>query len=262
MMETRMLDARFVVVMAVLAGALVTSCGTDLGTCNENMPGGANPGGMSMAAAGQQVVAQACAGGRCHSATATGKNRVGVPAGLNFDVPSVVHDWSQTMWDQIEDGNMPPKNQGRVLSVADKETLRNWLACGAPTAPTMGVTADWSSIYMSLIGTTGNCLGCHGGDGSVGGGFALGMDPCTAYKNVVNAAAKTTIGVPSCAASGMKLVVPSQPDMSLLLEKLVGMPPCGSPMPLGSMGLGASNPTVMALRTWIMNGAQAPSGCM
>ena len=96
------------------------------------------------------------------------------------------------------------------------------------------VTADWSSIYMGL--TSSSCLGCHGGDGAVGGGFMLGMDACSSYHNVFNQAAKTTIGMPSCAASGMLLVVPNMPDASLLVKKLEGTQMCGSPTLAGHHG--------------------------
>ena len=44
----------------------------------------------------------------------------------------VVQDHADEMWEEIQDGEMPPKNQMRSLSSDDKESLRNWLACGAP----------------------------------------------------------------------------------------------------------------------------------
>jgi hypothetical protein len=74
--------------------------------------------------------------------------------------------------------------------------------------------------------------------------------------------AVTTIGQPPCASSGMQLVVPNQPDMSLLLKKVEGTQTCGAAMPLSTPGLGTGNATVMALRAWIMSGAPAPMNCM
>jgi hypothetical protein len=209
-----------------------------------------------------------------------------VPAGINFDVVSpnivqgdtpmtkpveyahinkaakVVKDHAEEMWEEIEDGEMPPKNQMRELNSADKETLRNWLACGAPVifAPIGGAGGtDYDSIYKGL--TDQGCLACHGGTADAGGGFMIGMTACESYKNVFMKPAVTTIGQPPCASSGMQLVVPNAPDMSLLLKKVEGTQTCGAAMPLGTSGLGASNPTVMALRQWIMAGAPAPMNC-
>jgi hypothetical protein len=268
-----MLDARYVVVVTVLSSTLLTSCATNLGTCDENMLGGSSVAGSAKPNDGQVVVEKTCAGARCHSSIAKGKNRVGAPAGLNFDVlpmdtslpeltrisnaAKVVHDKADSMWEEIDDGYMPPKNQGRMLSTTDKEALRNWLACGAPVidAPVAAGT-DWTSIYASL--TSNGCPACHGAT-PVGNNFMFGPDACTAYKAVVNAPAAAG-GL--CAMSGLNLVVPMQPDMSLLLKKLEGTQPCGSAMPLGTAGLGPTNAGVMALRSWIMMGAPAPAGCM
>ena len=268
-----------VVVTAVLSSVLLASCKTDLGECDEMMLGGSSMTAPGKPNTGQVVLEKTCAGGRCHASTAKGKDRVGVPAGLNFDVlPSdtsmpelaritksakVVKDHADEMWEEIQDGEMPPKNQGRSLSSDDKESLRNWLACGAPVidAPvSVDTTSGYDGIYKGL--TDQSCLSCHSGTADAGGGFMLGMTACESYKNIFMKPAITTVGTPACAASGLQLVVPNSPDTSLLLQKLEGMPKCGSPMPLGSMGLGASNATVMALRAWIMSGAPAPAGCM
>lgn len=264
--------------MACANALLLCSCGTDVGKCDMNALGGSTVLGMEAPNAGQIVVEQACAGGRCHSAAAQGLQRVGAPAGLNFDVvphdtsmpeiarvtqgEKVVHDNIDTMWSMVDSGAMPPENQGRMFSAQDKETLRNWLACGAPVikAPVQA-TADWSSIYNGL--TSNGCLACHGSASPVGDNFVLSMsamDACTAYKNIVSKPSITTQG--GCASSGLQVVVPGQPDMSLLVQKLEGTQTCGSAMPLGTTGLGPSNPTVMALRAWITNGAPPPAGCM
>ena len=72
------------------------------------------------------MINTSCSSGRCHSASAKNAQRTGAPAGLNFDlVPAsametaeemnkvakgevVVHDWTDTMWEEIQDGEMPP----------------------------------------------------------------------------------------------------------------------------------------------------------
>jgi len=52
--------------------------------------------------------------------------------------------------------------------------------------------------------------------------------------------------------SGLSLVVPGNPEMSLLYRKLNDMPPCGSRMPpTGSLSV----EEIARFRTWIANGA-------
>jgi hypothetical protein len=259
--------------LIVFAGGLlcIPGCGVDLGTCDTSKLGPDS----SMPNTGQVAVQARCASGRCHSETASGKLRMGAPAGLSFDVvPADTSDAeiakvergvqkvqadSHEMWGQIEDGNMPPEGQGS-LSASDKESVRNWLACGAPiiNAPIGTTRADWESIYTALAPM---CLGCHSTQTgpSTGQGFVLGdRNPCSAYHNVVGKASVT----PMCSGTQQSLVVPSDPNTSLLLRKLEATQSCGMPMPLGSKGLGPDNATVKSLRTWIENGALAPAGCM
>jgi hypothetical protein len=272
------------VVGALFACALlVSSCAADMGHCDMTLLGGSAVVGNAAPTKGQLVVQNTCAAGRCHSQTATGNNRVGAPAGLDFDVvpfdssvaeinkithgAKVVHDHRSAMWAQVEAGEMPPKGQ-TMLNASDKESLRNWLACGAPViaAPAVGpVSADWTAVYTSLATM---CTGCHGSQTYVGAGngFQLGdanssvpATVCTAYHNVISKPAVTTMGM--CASSGLSLVVPGQPDNSLLLRKIEGTQPCGMAMPYGTSGLGPSSTTSMALRQWIMAGAVPPSGC-
>jgi hypothetical protein len=270
------------VVIAGASACLLASCGgADLGQCDMNALATAGaPAGAPFA--GQVVINTSCSGGRCHSATAKNAQRTGAPAGLNFDLVQagatddekkkvdkgsvVVHDWTDSMWEEINEGEMPPSppaGSGK-LSAADKETVRNWMACGAPVnnAPAAaGSGTDWTSIFNDL---NPNCVACHApASAAAGGGFALGAmgDACGAYANIVGKPASGT----SCAMSGMTLVVPSNPDGSLLIRKLTDpTPPCGSHMPLTSeMPLAATNPAlVMRLRDWIMAGAMKPAECM
>lgn len=109
----------------------LSACGTDLGECD-------------MAAAtrvvyragipyfeGQAVVETNCAGSFCHTGTADGADRLGVPAGLNFDVTVVtpgmgvdaarrhgrghdtISEWSEQMLAQVKAGTMPPGKAGK-----------------------------------------------------------------------------------------------------------------------------------------------------
>jgi hypothetical protein len=244
--------------------------------------GNATP-GMAVPNAGQVVVQTNCATGHCHTVFATGSARVGAPAGLNFDVvpndtsqpevdrvtrgAKVVSDHRDAMWGQVEAGYMPPKG-GPPLSAVDKETLRNWLACGAPVIVTPGsaaVAADWNSIYQTLGKT---CTVCHGTATAMvsGNGFLLGdpdttnpVNVCAAYHNILNKLSVTTMGM--CSSMNLTLIVPFQPDASLLLRKIEGTQPCGMGMPLGAP-LGPNNATSIAVRQWITNGAPPPPGCM
>jgi hypothetical protein len=186
----------------------------------------------------------------------------------------VVFDHRESMWGAIEGGSMPPGEPaaGGELSAADKEVVRNWLACGAPVIATpqagVSVGADWTAIYEAFVGSGPSSLGCETCHGETtaatsGNGFKLGNtgDACAAYDRVVGAKAVTTSGMPvSCASTGQTVVVPNSADTSLLVSKLEGTQNCGLPMPFGN-ALGPTNPVVMDLRAWIMAGAQRPSNC-
>lgn len=255
-------------------------CATDLGECDEAMLGGSDVPGNLVPHTGQLVMQQSCAGGRCHSADATGAARVGVPAGFNFDVvpsdsspqalakvskaASTVQDEAEEIWAEVDEGAMPPAGPAGSgpLGADEKEALRNWLACGAEVIPAPAATGSdpWSQAYGAMIGT---CAGCHGSATYMvsGQGFLFGDlgDPCAAYDNVVG---NTSVN----AACGEQLVVPGDPQNSLLLQKLEGTQPqnCGAYMPFAApMPYAQTNPDAVAqLRQWIMSGAPRPESCM
>jgi hypothetical protein len=147
------------------------------------------------------------------------------------------------------------------LSSADKESVRNWLACGAPligpdpTAP----SATWDSIWASLGPT---CVGCHNAANAPGyQNVLIGEigDACGSYNKIVGQTSVTQV------CSGQTLVTPNNPSTSQLLLKLKADPAmCGSPMPFGfATGLvGTPNEALIGLiETWIMNGALPPVSC-
>lgn len=189
----------------VLWLSALSACGTDLGQCD-------------MAAArrivyragvphyeGQALVESHCSEGLCHTANASGASRVGVPAGLNFDVPTAIDgsagaierlqgglsnvlEWAETMWEQVEAGNMPPGRAGmrdpgvwvhplsdgsvprdcpnelaEVRSAQGKAILRNWLACGAPVVSGTEEACAQSPV-LAAIGD------CRPGDRSIPSG--------------------------------------------------------------------------------------------
>jgi hypothetical protein len=260
--------------LLAVCAAWLGGCGDGLGECDPTVLGGDPATGMPYA--GQAIVATRCAGGICHSETAVGDERRGAPADLNFDVGGgsgsdadraklarmlgVVVDWSEDMWDEIEGGTMPPEKPAGSgeLSSADKEAVRNWLACGAAGIPPdpSARTATWESIWSSL----GNsCVGCHNMAGSGNsGGAVLGEagDACGSYDKIVGQ--NGVVG--EC--TGMPLVTPFEPQNSHLLLKLKADPAmCGGPMPYPSTtGLIETDAELVGLiETWIMNGAMPPS---
>lgn len=270
------------IAMAVAVVVLGSGCGPDLGECNMSLLGGSDVLGMERVHQGQVLVNNTCAAGRCHSESAKGDLRVGVPAGLNFDVVAVnltpdeqgkvrhgrsnVREWAETMWALIDDGDMPPEGRG-TLSSADKETIRNWLACDAP-APiaTVALEPTWASIFGALSASAG-CLSCHGSSPAAGGGFQLATtatDACAAYRNVAAKMAVSMTPTANCGASGLLLIVAGDPDNSLLYRKLFATPApsCGASMPYGGTALAESNPELATvMRTWIEAGALPPAGC-
>ncbi|MGE0790874.1 MAG: hypothetical protein AB7S26_34690 [Sandaracinaceae bacterium] len=144
-----------------------------------------------------------------------------------------------------------------------REILRNWLACGAPVVERPmpredGVDAvvvppldlpeiqpTWASVFADLLRRRG-CAGalCHGGTDA---GFRV-TDSAGTYAALVGVDASGD----ECGGMG-RLVVPSDPDASLLLEKLQDNPRCGDRMPQSGIPLRAED--LDAVRTWIADGA-------
>ena len=270
-----------------VAGAIalalpLASCGTDLGTCDLNALGGSNVQGMLAPHDGQKIINNSCASGSCHSDQAEGTERNGAPAELDFDVVpatvseedrqrairggGVVHNEMEEMWELIDSGAMPPEGKRSALTGDEKEKVRNWLACGAEVvavpATSNGVTPDLTSIHGALTGMT--CKTCHGA-GSPDNPFLAG-DACTMFNALVGKTALSPNG--DCMSKGLTLVVAGNPDASVFLGKMLKPEtkavPCGLTMPLGApTPLEGMDPLlVAAIRTWIMNGAQKPTGCL
>ncbi|MBK8010529.1 MAG: hypothetical protein IPK13_04220 [Deltaproteobacteria bacterium] len=112
---------RFGLVTALLLGStLGFACGeTDVGECPADS--------TETQVRGQQLVVDRCMG--CHASTLTGSDRNNAPSNLNFDDLSVVRNEGNELFEEIDAGDMPPSGP---LSSADKESIRVWLACGAP----------------------------------------------------------------------------------------------------------------------------------
>jgi hypothetical protein len=143
----------------------VTGCKRDLGECNLD---GQTPDGRPIEGPaafdiayrladglpmyeGQALVQTTCGAGQfCHSPAAVGADRIGVPAGLNFDVELACTDETQDPTcakpiDSCEGGQTDSAYCTRLESLHDnqnqinrwaegeaQEIVRNWLACQAP----------------------------------------------------------------------------------------------------------------------------------
>jgi hypothetical protein len=165
------------------------------------------------------------------------------------------------MWELIDSGEMPPPRPegGGEMNAADKETVRNWLACGAPViaTPPSGQHGDAFSMIYASISSMG-CQGCHQPGLSMGSFLPTVGDVCTAYDNLVGGMASG----PKCGTSGLVLVQPSMPEESLLLDKLKGTQTCGDSMPMGELPLVMTNPAlVQMIEAWIAGGALEPADC-
>jgi hypothetical protein len=123
---------------------------------------------------------------------------------------------------------------------------------GSSPAASDSTAATFSAIYAMAFPTTTNarCEFCHSmPPNDVGNGkLHMGTDQATAYAALVGQVSASGRCV------GRPLVVPNQPDMSLLLQKLSPNPPCGSRMPLG--GTPFTDAQLEMVRGWIAAGAK------
>jgi hypothetical protein len=102
---------------------------------------------------------------------------------------------------------------------------------------------DIQPIWNSL------CTGCH----SSGGRGGLNLLAGSSHASLVNTPAA---GAP-CGGKGYTRVVPSKPDESLLVNKLLPNPLCGTQMPQGNTSHFDNNPGQLTrIRSWILAGAR------
>ena len=118
-------------------------------------------------------------------------------------------------------------------------------------AATRDPPAKFSDIFPMIFPreTRPQCVNCHGrpADQVGNGRLSMGMDAHSAHDALVG---KTSM---SDACAGRTLVVPGDPDTSLLVQKIGAAPPCGDRMPLGGAPL--SDAQISMIRGWIAAGA-------
>ena len=116
--------------------------------------------------------------------------------------------------------------------------------------------ATFTQVYEMLFPRTTNahCDMCHGlppYDIS-NGNLSTGMDKASTYAALVG-----KMSTPASVRVA-PLVVPGQPEESMLLQKLSDPPPCGDRMPVGGMAL--SQEQIEMIRSWIAAGASDELG--
>jgi len=128
------------------------------------------------------------------------------------------------------------------------------LGCGggSSTASTdPGPPGTFSEIYDTILSTQteSRCNFCHSMPASQvsNGMFHTGKDRAETYAALLGSTSA------SMACAGRDVVVPGEPDQSLLVLKVSGPPPCGNRMPLGGKAL--SSAQIQLIKSWVAAGA-------
>jgi hypothetical protein len=150
--------------------------------------------------------------------------------------PSVVLDLDANVLDGEFAGAFP---SGDGVEGGDFEAVFTVL-----TPVTMGTTLD--DIQAAVFGQTCSVSGCHSGGGAALPGV---MDLTTAQASFDNLVNISSLQVPAAIR-----VVPGDPDVSYLIQKLEGTAAIGGRMPAGSPD--PLDPAIIAdIRQWIADGA-------
>jgi hypothetical protein len=123
---------------------------------------------------------------------------------------------------------------------------------GAGAASPAVPAATFSEVYPMIfpMSTNARCVACHSmpPNDLANGNLQMGSDRASAYAALVSKNSTST------RCMNMPLVMPGQPDQSLLLLKLSPTPPCGNRMPIGGNAL--SDDQLGLIRSWIAGGAK------
>ncbi|MBV9946269.1 MAG: hypothetical protein JOZ69_05425 [Myxococcales bacterium] len=120
-----------------------------------------------------------------------------------------------------------------------------------------GMKSFAKDVYPIITSSAAGCTVCHAmGAGATGGNLDLSGDAATVYGRLVGKDPATNLA-PGCTTipPGVKLVVPNDPTKSLLYSKLLAMPLCGQPMPLGGNPPGLPMAELTTIMEWIDEGA-------
>ena len=135
---------------------------------------------------------------------------------------------------------------------ADRSDRAGTTAAGATAAGSSAApAATFTQIYAMMfpMATNARCDACHSmpANDIANGNLEMGKTKDSAYAALFNKSSTSS----RCMAK--PLVVPYQPEMSLLFQKLSPTPPCGSRMPLG--GAAFDEAQIEMIRSWIAAGA-------
>jgi hypothetical protein len=305
--------------------SLLAGCAEDVGECDQDAGLQTVNNGGHVEFAGQAIINRACATG-CHQAGVAAAQRSGAPAGLDFDLLPVnaesaaattneggrtiaqldadklsglrkrqhkVYDERGHIWQQVQDGLMPPDGIGESFrlmvkqilgtsidspctdgvafadmeSKATRETLRNWLACCAPIVESYGGPTEANGLagsvgyqFLACEAPTGATLsdlysGVFASTGCTGCHPALAMDKPLDLSSPETAYATLVKGTAG-GCNGKPYVKPNDPDNSFLLDVVTKDDPgCG----VGRMPQAPFDPLtesqVQQIRDWISAGA-------
>jgi mono/diheme cytochrome c family protein len=108
----------FILLAAASILLATPGCGDDLGDCPDDS--------AAQQTQGLAVLQTRCT--TCHGSQVSGMARLGAPPDLSFDDPGTVAEEADAMWEEIDEGTMPPN---ATLGAGEKEALRVYLACSA-----------------------------------------------------------------------------------------------------------------------------------
>lgn len=113
-------------------------------------------------------------------------------------------------------------------------------------------TPTFTELFTNILTPSCAAAFCHG---TPVGGMLVMANRDIAYQGLVDQVAmgvSLVEGGIDCATTGLKRVVPGEPEMSLLYLKLMFPPPCGDQMPVAAL-LPAED--IEQIRLWIEAGA-------
>lgn len=201
------------------------------------------------------------------------------------------YEYRHAIMDEVRHGDMPPSGRGALVSSdgdryreepaslstsKGQEILRNWLACGSPIVErtdsnrpsgvaaigdilsprpvTVTTEPTWTRIYEDVLVPRCGTGPCHS-EASHRAELTF-ANPARAYDALINQPAAGD----DCKDGGADLVVPGDPERSLLVQKLTGLdetgqPVCGEIMPLRRRVLALPESLIDPIREWVEAGA-------
>lgn len=108
--------------VSLLALCFAACGGASVGDCPSNSD--------ATQSAGRALIRTRCA--ICHSSQLSGAQRQNAPDGVNYDTAAAIKLNLDDGWSETESKSMP---EGSMLTDAEIESIRVYLACGAPDIP-------------------------------------------------------------------------------------------------------------------------------